>query len=170
MTPCVRAGRLSWRPGSGATSSRGGAARALASSPNCMSQPHATLAATYCGGNVTLSKRPSGTLEAECAALESACDSLSTTLKAAAKAERALHRAAADGDLAKIRRLAAQLSEYAGVLESATRHAATTWTWSESDEEAYLAQGYEQELIDAGAVIGVRLTASTIGLPCCRPC
>ncbi|MCZ7535049.1 MAG: hypothetical protein M5T61_03250 [Acidimicrobiia bacterium] len=104
-----------------------------------------------------MSKRPSGTLEVECAGLERACDSLATTLKAAGKAERALHRAAVDGDLNKIRRLSAQLAEYAGALEEATRHVATTWTWSEADEERYLEQGYEQELIEAGAEIGVRL-------------
>lgn len=104
-----------------------------------------------------MSKSPSGLLETECAALESACDSLADTLKAATKVERALHRAAVDGDLAKIRRLAAQLAEFASATEAATRYAATTWTWSEADEEKYLEEHYEDELIEAGAKVGVRL-------------
>jgi len=127
------------------------------SGPGSLSQPHATLAATNGGGNVTLSKRLSGSLEAECAALESACDSLAETLKATAKVERTLRRAAADGDLAKIRKLGAQLAELASAAEEATRYAVTTWTWSEAEEETYLRDHYEQELIDAGAALGVRL-------------
>lgn len=97
------------------------------------------------------------TLESECAALERACDLMADALKRATRAERALHKAAVEGDLSRIRRLAEELALHASALADATRNAAGTWSWTPEREVAYLEGGYAQELISTGAAAGLRI-------------
>lgn len=96
-------------------------------------------------------------LESACADLEEACRLMADTLQRATKAERALHKAAVDGDLGRIRRLADELGQHAGALADATRNAASTWSWTSDRETAYLDEGYPQELIATSAAAGLRI-------------
>lgn len=97
------------------------------------------------------------TLESECAALERACDLMADALKRAGRTERALHRAAVEGDLGRIRKLAEELALHASSLADATRNAASTWSWTPEREVAYLDGAYAQELVATGATAGVRI-------------
>ncbi len=100
---------------------------------------------------------PDTSLESACATLERACVLMADTLKRAAKAERSLNKAAADGDLLRIRRLAEELAQHAPALADATRNAASTWSWTPEKEIAYLETGYSHELIATGAATGLRI-------------
>ena len=100
-------------------------------------------------------KEATDLFEQECRRVEHACAALTETMKGAMNTERALAKAAHDGDMTKMRKLSEQLQQYAGALEQAANHAATALTWSEDDEVRYLAEGYEKELVDAGGQAGI---------------
>ncbi len=121
-----------------------------------LSHASAKLTARHSKTEVSVGFEPNA-FEKQCTTVERACNSLSGTLKAAISAERALSKAAADGDIAKIRKASLQLGQLAEALQQASNHAATAWSWSEIDEEKYLQDEYETELIEAASRSGVRI-------------
>jgi hypothetical protein len=93
------------------------------------------------------------------AAVERACASLRELLAAAGRQERALAKAAHEGDLAKLHKATEALGEL-GLTVAESVHAATSaWPLSATEEEQYLDDpgGYEQELTSVALKAGVRL-------------
>ena len=99
-------------------------------------------------------------LEAACADLEEACNVMADALKSATKAQRALHKAATEGDLARIRRLADDVGQHAAALADATRNAAGAWSWTSEQEVEYLENSYSAELIATGAANNLRIDSN----------
>lgn len=95
-------------------------------------------------------------LDAACDEVERACGVLADTIKAATQLQKALRKAAAEGDVTKIRKFSRQLGSRATEFRDAAQGAATAWTWTEAAEEGYLRDRYEGDLVTAGKVAGVR--------------
>lgn len=90
-------------------------------------------------------------------ATERAAATLEETLKAALRGARALRAAAAAGDSAKVRRVAAALPDLGGAVADAARQAATAWPFSDAEEEHYLERGYAAELTETAQRANVRI-------------
>ena len=68
-----------------------------------------------------------------------------------------LHKAARQGDIAAIRRLTERLATAAEAARQEVGNARTAWPFSPDEEEAYLRDGYEDELLDTAAAAGLRI-------------
>lgn len=77
--------------------------------------------------------------------------------RALATRARALERAAKAGDISKMRNEAALLSESSDTARQDAANAATAWPFSAEDETAYFRDGYEQELIKEGQLVGLSI-------------
>lgn len=99
----------------------------------------------------------SNRFDQQCRGVEQACKALGDTLKAVTRAERALAKAAAEGDIARIRAASEQLTNLAPALRDAAQSAATAWHWSDADIDQYLEREYEHDLVSAAAAQGVRV-------------
>jgi len=83
-----------------------------------------------------------------------------TTAKAAssvAAIAKQLHKAARQGDIVAIRRLSERLATAADAARQEVANARTAWPFSADEEEAYLRDGYEAELLEAAAAAGLRI-------------
>ncbi|MBI4908301.1 MAG: hypothetical protein HY820_32040, partial [Acidobacteria bacterium] len=75
-----------------------------------------------------------------------------------------LHKAAGEGDLLKIRKLSERLG---GILDSAHQEVAnaqTAWPFTPAEEEAYLRESYESELIAVAAAENLQIQKRDEGL------
>lgn len=70
---------------------------------------------------------------------------------------RQMHKAALEGDIAKMRRASERLQAALEVARQEVANARSAWPYSPEAEEAYLRDGYEQELLDAGKAEGLRI-------------
>lgn len=74
-----------------------------------------------------------------------------------ASAARVMQKAAAEGDITRLRRAAERV---ASAMEAACQdvaNAKTAWPFSEAEEKKYLAESYEQELLEEGARAGLKI-------------
>lgn len=90
-------------------------------------------------------------IERGCVAVEHAARNLQEASKALQRSTAALAKAAAIGDLAKMRSEAARVSELGEAVRLAASHAASAWELSDGAEASYLEHGYERELELAAA-------------------
>jgi hypothetical protein len=77
-----------------------------------------------------------------------------TTVAAIAKQ---IHKAARHGDISAIRRLTERLATAADAARQEVDNARTSWPFTPDEEEAYLRDAYEDELLGAAAAAGLRI-------------
>jgi hypothetical protein len=68
-----------------------------------------------------------------------------------------MQKAAAEGDIARLRRAAERLVSAMEVARQDVANAKTAWPFSEADEKEYLAESYEQELLEESTRAGLRI-------------
>jgi hypothetical protein len=86
--------------------------------------------------------------------------SAESTVKAAAAVAgvaKQLQKAARQGDIAAIRRLSDRLATASEAARQEVSNARVAWPFTPDEEEAYLRADYEQELLDAAALAGLRI-------------
>jgi len=74
-----------------------------------------------------------------------------------AGAAKQLQKAAQEGDIAKMRKSAERLASASDVARQSAANAKTAWPYSQSEEQEYLAAGYELELLDEAARAGLKI-------------
>jgi hypothetical protein len=74
-----------------------------------------------------------------------------------AAAARVLQKAALEGDITKLRRAAERLVSATEATRQDVANAKTAWPFSEAEEKEYLAESYEQELLEEGARAGLTI-------------
>jgi len=75
------------------------------------------------------------------------------------KAARALQKAAHEGNIARVRQAAENLAAATDAARQDVANARTAWPFSEEEERAYLADGYEQELREEAERAGLTMYA-----------
>lgn len=95
--------------------------------------------------------------EAACLDTERAADAALKAASALSSAARQLLRAAQDGDVGKIRRLRDRLGAAHDAARQEIANARDSWPFSPEDEEEYLRDAYEQELLDEAGRAGLKL-------------
>lgn len=98
------------------------------------------------------------TYEGACAQAEEVAAELEKAAKRLAASAHALAKAAAEGNHAKLRQSVSAVSDAAAVAGERARAAVGAWPHTDEEIATYLADGYEQELIDAAAAQGVTLS------------
>ena len=94
------------------------------------------------------------TFEQGFAAVETAAGAAAASAAEMTKAARRLLKAAQDGNIAQIRRTAAQLTDTAAVVTEHVNRAATSWPFAADKEMDYLAGRFGDELRDEAENIG----------------
>ena len=97
------------------------------------------------------------TFEQGFAEAESSAASAVKTAQALVRAARNLQKAARDGNIAKLRSEGDRLCQAGAAARQAAANAADAWPFSAADEEAYLGNRYEHELIEAGQAEGLNI-------------
>lgn len=100
------------------------------------------------------------TFEQGFADVERAADAAVKAATALAASAKQLVKAAQDGDIAKIRRLSEKLGAAAQAAGQDVANARSAWRLSPEDEQTYLAEHYEEELISAAKAAGLEIRRS----------
>ncbi len=106
------------------------------------------------------------TFEQGFAAVETAAGAAAASAAEMTKAARRLLKAAQDGNIAQIRRTAAQLTDTAAVVTEHVNRAATSWPFAADKEMDYLAGRFGDELRDEAENIGLKITPRDEALVC----
>ena len=88
---------------------------------------------------------------------EQAAADAARAAQALARSARALERAAKAGDISKMRSAAALLSESSETARQDATNATDAWPFSPEATTAYFREGYEQELIKEGQLVGLSI-------------
>ncbi len=97
------------------------------------------------------------TFEQGFAETERSAESTMKAASAVATIAKQLHKAARHGDIAAIRRLSERLAVATEAARQEVGAARTSWPFTPDEEEAYLRDGYEEELLAAAAAAGLRI-------------
>ena len=106
------------------------------------------------------------TFEQGFAAVETAAGAAAASAAEMTKAARRLLKAAQDGNIAQIRRTAAQLTDTAAVVTEHVNRAATSRPFAADKEMDYLAGRFGDELRDEAENIGLKITPRDEALVC----
>ena len=97
------------------------------------------------------------TFERGFADVERAATAAAQASGAVVTAARQMHKAALDGDIAKIRRASDKMESALDVTRQEVANARLAWPFSPEEEEAYLRSEYEQELMEVANAGGLRI-------------
>jgi hypothetical protein len=97
------------------------------------------------------------TFEEGFAETQRAAESSTRAATAVVTLAKQLRKAARLGDIAAIRRLTERMVAASEAAREEVANARTTWPFSPDEEEAYLRDSYEEELLEAAAAVGLRI-------------
>jgi hypothetical protein len=97
------------------------------------------------------------TFEQGFAEAERAAIALGKAAGAVVSAAKQIQKSAAEGDIARIRRMSERLTGLIDVTRQEAANARVAWPFTPEEEEAYLRSEYEQELLAAASTSGLQL-------------